>query len=264
MSRTTRHLLVALIALLLVGLAPITASAHGHTLYGPKAAPNGVGQAALYRASEWNGHEPTWYGSTDWWITGAPADATPALKRRSEFKPGTSWDAATITGPGKKTQWKGWLKPVLGPAADDGRSWHSLVQLHGPDTDGAWRFSQVALRVEFGNWVLWGDDGQSAASAWKQTLMPYVDDFAVYAMITYRPVAAPGLSQVCVSLDPAGAEIPQRSWCHWAESWDSQWLMWQGGLYRGSGNTPFEQGGIQPTYEQRVYVKDARVTVYPA
>lgn len=257
MFRKTRHLLVALLALMLVATPAVASTA---TLYGPKAAPNGVGQMAWYRASEWNGYEPTWYGSTDWWLTGAPADASPDLKRRSEFKSGTSQAAAQITGPGYKTQWKGWLKPVLGPAATDGRSWHSLVQLHGPDTDGAYRFSQVALRIVDGYWQLWGDNNDG--TAWSQNLMPYVDDFATYAMITYRPGATDGL--VCLSLDPAGAAIPSRSWCHAAEAWDSQWLVWSSGLYRGSGNTPFDRGGIQPTYEQRVYVKDARVTVYPA
>jgi len=263
MFRTTRHHLVAFLTLLLVALAPATASAHGHTLYGPKAAPNGVGQMAYYRASEWNSAEPTWYGSTDWWIVSAPADPTPDLKRRSEFKSGASLAATQIWGPGKKTQWKGWLKPVLGPAATDGRSWHSLVQLHGPDTDGAWRFSQVALRIVDGNWQLWGDDG-SSVNAWKVTLMPYVDDYATYAMITYRPDAV--ASQVCVTLDPAwsaaAGDPPARSWCHWAEPWDSQWLTWQAGLYRGSGNTPFDQGGIQPTYEQHVFVKAPYVTIY--
>jgi hypothetical protein len=256
---------IALIILMVV-LAPLTASAHGHTLYGPKLAPNGVGQNALYRASEWNGAEPTWYGSTDWWIVSAPADPSPDLKRRSEFKVGTSWEAARYTGPGKKMQWKGYLKPVLGAAKNDGRSWHSLVQLHGPDAGtGAWTYSQVALRVEMGNWVLWGDDGSNVA-AWKQTIMPYVDDYATYAMITYRAEAAPLLSQVCVTLDPAWSvakgDPPPVSVCHWAESWDSQWVDWQAGLYRGSGNTPFDQGGIQPTYEQHVFVKAPFVTIY--
>lgn len=253
-----------LTALLLLGVgfapaptaAPPTQSA-GHTIYGPAPACNGQGDPAWYRASEWNGSKPVCYGATDWWITAAPADSTPDLKRRSEIKFGASQAAVQLDTPGYKTQWKGYLKPVLGPAKNDGRSWHSLVQLHGPDTDGAWRFSQVALRVEFGNWVLWGDDG-TGASAWKQTIMPYVDDYATYAMITYRAESAPALSQVCVTLNPAASSSGDPaavSLCHWAESWNSQWAVWHSGLYRGSGNTPFDQGGIQPTYEQHVFQK---------
>jgi hypothetical protein len=259
-----RAILITALTAFMVILAPLTASAAAIT-YGPMAAPNGVGQAAWYRASEWNGAEPVQYGTTDWWITAAPADSTPDLKRRSEIKVGASQEAATLYGPGKKSQWKGYLKPVLGAAKNDGRSWHSLVQLHGPDTDGAWTYSQVALRVENGYWRLWGDDG-SNANAWSIPLMPYTDDYATYAMITYRPEAAPTLSQVCVTLDPAWSvalgDPPPVSACHWAESWGSQWLVWHSGLYRGSGNTPFDQGGIQPTYEQHVFIKAPFVTVY--
>ena len=261
MFRNARRPLVVIITMLLAALAPATASAHQHTLYGPKAAPNGVGQPAYYRASEWNSAEPTWYGSTDWWIVSAPADPTPDLKRRSEFKSGASLEATKILGPGKKSQWKGWLKPVLGPAATDGRSWHSLAQLHGPDTDGAWRFAQAAIRVVNGQWQLWGDNNDG--TAWGVSVMPYVDDYAVYAMITYRPGVDSSL--VCLTLDPAssnGVDPPAVSTCHWAEPWDSQWATWQTGLYRGSGNTPFEQGGIQPTYEQHVFVKAPTVTIY--
>lgn len=262
-GRALKALFAAALAVLLTAGVAL---AHGHTLYGPKNAPNGVGQNALYRASEWNGAEPTWYGSTDWWIVAAPADPSPDLKRRSEFKVGTSWDALRYTGPGLKTFWRGYLKPVLGAAKNDGRSWHSLVQLHGPDAGtGAWTFSQFALRVEFGNWVMWGDDGSNVA-AWKQTIMPYVDDYATYATITYRAETAPTLSQVCVTLDPAWSaalgDPPPVSACHWAEPWDSQWVDWQAGLYRGSGNTPFEQGGIQPTYEQHVFVKKPETGKY--
>jgi hypothetical protein len=246
MFRTTRHLLVAFIALMLV--AP-SAFAHGHTIYGPMPAPNGVGMGAYYTASEWNGCKPGQYGTTDWWETCAPADATPDLKRRSEIKPGAS-------------QSVGWLKADLGPAANDGRSWHSLVQLHGPDSDGAWRYSQVALRVERGYWRLWGDDGLSNASAWSIPLMPYVDDYATHAMITYRTDAL--RSRVCISLDPAGAATGLQTWCHDAEPWDSQWLIWHSGLYRGSGNTPHSEGGIQPTYRQGVLMKDVHAIRYPA
>jgi hypothetical protein len=249
-----RRSIVAMVAVALMLAPTAIASPHDHTTYGPMAAPNGMGQPAWYTASEWNGMKPGQYGTTDWWITGAPADATPDLTRRSEIKVGTSQAAATLSAPGKKTQWKGWLKPVLGAAKNDGRSWHSLVQLHGPDTDGGWRYAQVALRVENGYWRLWGDDG-SNVNAWSIPLMPYVDGYATYAMVTYRADAVQSLA--CVSLDPAGAEIGQQTWCHDAEAWDSQWVVWHSGLYRGSGSST-----LQPTYEQRAYVKEPVVTIY--
>jgi hypothetical protein len=250
-----KALLGALTALLV--LVGSTAAYAAATLYGPKAAPNGQGDPAWYRASEWNSGEPTWYGSTDWWITSAPADSSPDLKRRSEIKFGASQAAVQLDTPGYKTQWKGYLKPVLGAAKNDGRSWHSLVQLHGPDTDGGYRFAQFALRVVNGYWQAWGDNNDGV-TAWSQNLMPYVDDYATYATITYKAASAPSLGLVCITLDPAASssgDPAAQSWCHSTASWDSQWLVWSSGLYRGSGSTPFDQGGIQPTYEQHVFQK---------
>lgn len=249
-----RRSIVGMVAAALMLAPSVSASAQGHTTYGPMAAPNGVGQPAWYTASEWNGMKPKQFGTTDWWITGAPADATPALQRRSEIKVGASQAAATLSAPGKRTQWKGWLQPFLGPAMNDGRSWHSLIQLHGPDRDGGWRYAVAALRVENGYWHLGGGRG-SNVTAWSIPLMPYVDGHAMYAVVTYRADAV--RSVACVSLDPAGPAIGQQTWCHDAEPWDSQWVVWHSGLYRGSGSST-----LQPTYEQRVYIKEPVVTVY--
>jgi hypothetical protein len=220
------------------------------TTYGPLAAPNGIGMGAWYTAQEWNGYRPTAAG--DWFKCGAPASTAPEARRRSEVKIGAS-QAAVQTACGMTTKWSGWIKPLLGAAATLARNWHCVLQLHGPDYDGAWRGAQPFICIRDGKWRL-----EHGMAKWEPVdLMPFVNGEEVFVEVEATMSEIPEKGRIAVTLTPkTGAAVFVEVF---RPTWEHQWSVWHAGLYRGAGSS-----GTQPTYEQLVYLKDCRVdTTWP-
>lgn len=230
-------------------------------LYGPMPAPNGVGAPAWHSAAEWQAapgsDRPVAYG--DWYRFPVAPDATPALKRRSEIKPGASEDASRISC-GMTTRLEGWVLPKLGAAGLQTRNWHCLAQLIGPNYDGAYAGgASVALMVRDGRWVVSHGD----QSTWVVDLGPFVDAKALWCSVEVVLSEREDTGSVVVALGTMSAQVTGiRTFWH-------QYLLWSVGLYRGSGNSAYSStyvnsdgsvGGPQPTTLQENYWKALAVT----
>lgn len=208
------------------------------TLYGPLPPAGTSPVAAWHTATEWNGTRPYNYG--DWVRFGAPADPAPALKRRSEakFSPSGVEERVTV---GQTTGFRGWVLPTLGAAGTEPRHWHCLAQLIGPNYDGQWSGgAAVSLVVRGGRWRVEGP-----LAAWAVDLGPYVDAKSVHVDLSVVTGETEATGRVTVLALGQTVTVPHPTFWH-------QYLVWSHGLYRGSGNTAFADGGPQPTYEQGV------------
>lgn len=207
------------------------------------------------RSSEWNdpvdGGMP--YCMGNWVKMPLPAMPSPPLKRRSEARysnSGLKDDAFYACG--QTTGFEGWVQPRLGACSIDPallpdgsfeqseqkRHWHCLAQLHGASYDGSFGGASVTLQVRQGKWFI-----EHGTRSWSHEIMPYVDGKAVYVKLYVTLTEEENKGRIWGSIAGVPFEFFHKTWWH-------QWLIWQHGIYRGSGMTEFVDGGSQPTYYQ--------------
>jgi hypothetical protein len=126
----------------------------------------------------------------------------------------------------------------LDEQSEQKRHWHCLAQLHGPAYDGTYGAASVALNVREGKW--WIEQGMRV---WKHEIMPYVDGKAIYVKLNVTLAEDPTKGRIWGTLAGVPFEFYHQTWWH-------RHLIWQHGIYRGSGATEFVDGGSQPTYYQ--------------